>query len=83
MPFGDGTGPFGYGRRTGRGLGPCGLGLGPGMGRGMGRGFGYTVNVPAGTSAMTKEDEQYILGRQLENLEYAKKQIEKRLSELK
>lgn len=32
MPRYDGTGPLGYGPRTGRGLGPCGLGFGGGMG---------------------------------------------------
>ena len=48
MPFGDGTGPFGQGPMTGRGLGYCGgdgnpgrfQGRGGGMGRGFGRGFG-------------------------------------------
>lgn len=57
MPFRDGTGPTGQGRRTGRGAGNCagqggagrfggrGLGLGRGgrgRGRGFGRGFGVT-----------------------------------------
>ena len=42
MPGFDRTGPFGEGPMTGRGLGPCGRGLGVrrGFGRGMGRGFG-------------------------------------------
>jgi len=53
MPWGDRTGPFGAGPRTGRGLGYCsgntmpgymvggpGLGLGRGWGRGFGRGWG-------------------------------------------
>ena len=44
MPAQDRTGPMGMGPRTGRGFGPCGLGLGGrrgfGMGRGMGRFFG-------------------------------------------
>ena len=53
MPWGDRTGPFGAGPRTGRGLGYCsgntvpgymvggpGLGLGRGWGRGYGRGWG-------------------------------------------
>jgi len=51
MPSFDGTGPFGTGP-YGRGLGPCGMGLGrrawsnanlplgPGYGRGFGRGYG-------------------------------------------
>ena len=51
MPWGDGTGPLGFGPRTGRGLGFCsgfnspgfikgpGWGFGRGWGRGFGRGF--------------------------------------------
>jgi len=44
MPWGDRTGPMGYGPRTGRRLGYCsgysspGYTKGPGMGRGWGRG---------------------------------------------
>jgi len=44
MPGRDGTGPLGLGPLTGRGFGPCGLGLGWrsrfGAGRGLGRYFG-------------------------------------------
>jgi len=44
MPGFDKTGPMGAGPMTGRGFGPCGLGLGWsrrfGAGRGMGRYFG-------------------------------------------
>ncbi len=40
MSFFDGTGPLGHGPRTGRGLGPCGLGSGRGFGRGFGFGLG-------------------------------------------
>ncbi|NIA23222.1 MAG: hypothetical protein GWP03_03565 [Proteobacteria bacterium] len=52
MPYGDGTGPNGFGPRTGRGLGFCngyntpgymnqaGYGYGRGYGRGFGRGYG-------------------------------------------
>jgi len=51
MPRGDGTGPAGMGRMSGRGMGFCagfdapgfmnpGFGRGFGRGRGMGRGFG-------------------------------------------
>lgn len=43
MPGFNGTGPIGQGSMTGRGFGPCGVGLGWrrkfGMGRGMGRYF--------------------------------------------
>lgn len=45
MPGFDQTGPRGEGPMTGRGFGPCGLGLGWrrrfGPGRGMGRYFGW------------------------------------------
>ena len=43
MPWRDGTGPIGQGPLTGRGLGPCGLGLrkGRGFSRGFGRGFAW------------------------------------------
>lgn len=45
MPGFDRTGPLGQGPLTGRGFGPCGLGLGWrrrfGPGRGMGRYFGW------------------------------------------
>lgn len=45
MPGFDKTGPMGAGPRTGRGFGPCGLGLGWrrrfGFGRGMGRYFAW------------------------------------------
>jgi hypothetical protein len=56
MPWGDGTGPRGYGPMTGRGAGYCagynvpgyanpvggrGFGCGFGRGRGFGRGFGW------------------------------------------
>lgn len=46
MPGFDRTGPVGMGPKTGRGFGPCGLGLGWrgrfGMGRGLGRYFRWS-----------------------------------------
>lgn len=48
MPRFDETGPQGLGPMTGRGFGPCGLGLGLswrrrfGMGQGLGRSFGWS-----------------------------------------
>lgn len=39
MPRFDGTGPWGLGPLTGRGLGPCGAGMA--WRRGWGRGFGW------------------------------------------
>lgn len=48
MPWGDGTGPLGFGPRTGRGAGYCAgynvpgyMNPVPGFGRGFGRGFGW------------------------------------------
>jgi len=51
MPYGDGTGPDGFGSMTGRRLGFCtgndrpgcyeGFGYGRGFGRGRGRGYGF------------------------------------------
>jgi len=47
MPGFDRTGPRGVGSMTGRGFGPCGLGLGRrgrfGSGRGLGRYFGWSL----------------------------------------
>ncbi len=40
MPRFDRTGPMGQGSMTGRGFGPCGMGLGRRKGFGMGRGMG-------------------------------------------
>lgn len=50
----DGTGPFGTGAGTGRGLGPCGVnegiryGLGARMGSGIRRGQGFNSNAGRG-----------------------------------
>lgn len=58
MPGFDKTGPQGKGPLTGRGFGPCGMGLGWrrmfGMGRGMGRYFNW--NEP-----QTKEEQMKAL----------------------
>lgn len=40
MPYGDGTGPRGFGPRSGRGSGRCGRGMGRGAGGGSGRSSG-------------------------------------------
>ncbi|MBD3311879.1 hypothetical protein GF352_00235 [archaeon] len=67
MPFYDGTGPRGMGPMTGRGLGPCGRGLG------FRRGYAYR---PSRTSEkeLLKEDKK-LLEKELE-------EINKRLKEL-
>lgn len=76
MPNYDGTGPAGMGPRTGRGFGPCGLGLGWrrrfGAGRGLGRYFGWgNWNTP-----QTKEDK-------LKALKEYKKALKEELEDIK
>lgn len=55
MPREDGTGPMGQGPMTGRGLGPCGTGMGRGFGRG--RFFGFCAQCPWFRKSWTKKDE--------------------------
>lgn len=82
MPAQDRTGPLGQGPLTGRGLGPCGKGLGfrQGFGRGFGRG-----RLASGTEqvTLTKDQEKKILEAGLTELEAEKAEIEKRLKEIK
>lgn len=89
MPWRDGTGPFGEGPLTGRGLGPCGRGMGWRRGFGWGRGFGwrrfrrqfppiYVENVQ-----LTNEEKRKILKAELEELENEKREIENELKKLK
>ena len=77
MPGGDGTGPMGAGP-TGWGLGPCGRGLRRGFGRGFGMGRGFRRQV-----TLTKEEEEKVLKAELEQIDTEKKEIEKRLKEIK
>jgi len=83
MPARDGTGPMGQGPITGRGFGPCSRGFGfrRGFGRGMGRGFGYGPY--AQPVELSKDEEKKILEAELNNIETEKKEIEKRLKEMK
>ncbi len=78
MPRQDKTGPLGYGPRTGRGLGPCGAGMG-GRGRGFGRFCGYFPYPPR----VTEKEEKEILNEETEILEEEIKAIKERLDELK
>jgi len=86
MPGQDGTGPLGQGPLTGRGLGPCGRGLGfrRGFGRGAGRGLGFRARafgfreVPVITEAEEKQE----LEAELKEIEAEKLEIQKRLKEL-
>ena len=85
MPGRDGTGPLGLGPLTGRGLGPCGRGLGFrrffGRGRGLGLGLGF--GRVFGVRTLTKEEEKEILKDELKILEEEIAEIKKRLKELK
>ncbi len=89
MPRGDGTGRFGFGPMTGRGLGYCagfnspgymigGRGFGRGMG--MARGFGYGYAYPYSPVAPIGESEA--LKAHAKNLEEQLTYIKERLANL-
>ena len=71
MPGFDKTGPMGMGSMTGRGFGPCGLGLGWRRRHGMGRGFGRDFGVQA------LKEYQQSLKEGLEDVEKELKELEK------
>ena len=85
MPRYNGTGPLGYGPKTGWGLGPCGAGMSYGRrGVGRGRGFGwrrFSGYYPA--PALPKKEEAGILSEEAAILEEELKAIKARLAELK
>lgn len=58
MPNKDKSGPLGQGPATGRGLGPCGKGLGRSFGFGCGRGFGRGLGRYFGWNQPQSEAEQ-------------------------
>lgn len=74
MPRFDQTGPMGFGPNTGRGLGPCGLGMG--YGAGFGRGFGWRRFV-------SKKEEEEMLTNEMEDLKAEIEAIKERLEEIK
>ena len=80
MPGFDKTGPMGAGPMTGRGFGPCGLGLGWrrrfGAGRGMGRYFACW-NFP-----QTKEDKLKALADYKKALQEELEDVEKEEDEV-
>lgn len=82
MPRYDGTGPWGRGAMTGRGMGPCntaqspGYGFGYGYGRGMGRrcaprgwGMGYGPAMPFEGPAVSLEERKRFLEEQLKEVD--------------
>ncbi|NCO96484.1 MAG: hypothetical protein COY38_04660 [Candidatus Aenigmarchaeota archaeon CG_4_10_14_0_8_um_filter_37_24] len=79
MPGQDRTGPLGEGAVTGRGLGPCGRGMG------FRRGFGrrYCQILPAEQLKLTEVEQKKILEAELKEIEAEKQIIEKRLEEMK
>ncbi len=80
MPAFDKTGPMGMGRMTGRGLGPCGRGLGWrrrfGMGRSLGRYFNW--GWPS-----APEDQKKALTDYKKALQEEMEDVEKELADLK
>ena len=66
MPGFDGRGP--WGRRAGRGMGPCG------------RGFGWRYSEPV---TLSKEEQKRVLEAELKELETEKEAIQRKLKELK
>ncbi len=83
MPGRDRTGPLGQGALTGRGLGPCGAGLGFrfGTGRGFGfRRFGFQGSSPV---EFSQEQERKVLEAELAEVEAEKAELQKKLKELK
>jgi hypothetical protein len=85
MPWRDGTGPLGQGPLSGRGLGPCGKGLG--FRRGFGRGFGwrrfYFDEPIVEPLTLTKGEQKKILEEEKKDLELELQRIQEKLKELK
>jgi len=75
MPRYDQTGPMGQGPMTGRGMGPCGRGMGFGYGRGLGR---Y-----AGRSYLSQQEEVEELEDEANDLEADLKALRQRITEIK
>jgi len=80
MPGMDGTGPQGEGPLTGRGLGPCGRGLGFRRGFSSRSGWRRVGYEPV---QLSKEEEQKILEAELKQIDLEKQEIEKRIKKIK
>lgn len=80
MPRFDGTGPLGAGPMTGRGFGPCGLGLGWrrrfGGGRGLGRYFGWNWPSTDNEARQSLKEYKQSLKEELEDVEKEEKELE-------
>lgn len=74
MPRFDKTGPLGYGPATGRGMGPCGAGMGWSHGCGFGKGYGRMF--------YTRKEESEMLKQEAVDLEQELKAIKERVSEI-
>lgn len=77
MPALDQTGPTGQGSMTGRGLGPCGGGIGRGFGCNRGRGKF------AGRTYLSKNEEIEELEEEAKILENDLKAVQEKLAEIK
>jgi hypothetical protein len=79
MPRFDQTGPTGMGPMTGRGFGPCGLGLGWrkrfGPGRGLGRYFGWSDPQTEGDKKKALAEYKKALKEELEDVEKEEKEL--------
>jgi len=81
MPNFDKTGPQGMGPRTGKGFGPCGLGLGWrkrfGGERGMGRYFGWNWPQTPKDQIEALDDYKKALEEELEDVSKERKELSK------
>jgi len=81
MPARDGTGPLGQGPMTGRGFGPCGMGLGWrrkfGYGRGMGRYFNWSWPTDKQDQLNALKDYQKALEEELEDVKKEQQLLQK------
>lgn len=79
MPMFDKTGPLGLGPLTGRGFGPCGLGLGWrrrfGPGRGLGRYFNWGWPETKKEQSEALKEYKKALREELEDVEKEEKEL--------
>lgn len=78
MPNKDKTGPVGMGPRTGRGMGPCGGGLGRGRGYGRAMCGKYWRQF----QSLPKDEKKELLTAEIEDLKQEVEMVEQELKEL-